>query len=113
MTKIVNCYSENLKSKSARPCLNLRIINFFLFSLVFACGFAYLIGVSDLTVKSFALKELKLEQAALAEKKLAYEQEIDALQSYYILSARAKSLNMVAINDIEFIKSLDGVVAKR
>lgn len=111
MTRIVNCYSENLKSKKARRCVNLRVFNFFIFVLVFTCGFAYLIGVSDLTVKSFALKELKQEQAALAEKKLAYEQEIDSLQSYYVLSARAQSLDMVAISDIEYIKSPDSVVA--
>lgn len=113
MTKIVNCCSENLKSKKTRHYLNLRVVNVFIYVLLVVCGFAYLIGVSDLTVKSFALKELKMEQAALAEKKQAYEQEIDSLQSYYVLSARAQSLNMVAINDIEYIKSPDSTVAKK
>ena len=44
---------------------------------------------------------------------MAYEQEIDALQSYYVLNARVQSLNMVAINEIEYIKVPDSVVAKK
>jgi len=113
MTRFVNCYSENLKGNRTKRCLNLRVFNFFVFLLVFASGFAYLIGVSDLTVKSFALKDLKQERATIMEKKMAYEQEIDALQSYYVLNARVQSLNMVAINEIEYIKVPDSVVAKK
>jgi len=111
MTSLGNGYNKNLKNKKARRFVNLRVFNFIIFILVFASSFIYLIGVSDLTVKSFALKELKQEQAFLEEKKLAYEQEINALQSYYVLSERAQSLDMVSISDIVYIKHPENVIA--
>lgn len=114
MTKIVNCYKNRLEPRTKSGCLiNLRIFNTFLFVIIFGMSFAYLIGVSDLTVKGFALQELRMQSAKLAEQKLSYEQQVDAMQSYYILSERAKSLNMVAINDIEYLQATHQNVAKK
>ena len=113
MTKIVNCYNERLRTKPVKRLVSLGIFNVCLFVVVAGLGFAYLLGVSDLTVKGFALQELRQESARLAEEKLAQEQKIDALQSYYVLSERVKSLNMVAISDIEYIQENSRAVAKR
>lgn len=113
MTKIVNCYNERLRAKPAKRLVYLGIFNVLLFVLVAGLGFAYLINVSDLTVKGFALQEFRQESARLAEEKLSREQKIDALQSYYVLSERVKSLNMVAISDIEYIQENSRAVAKR
>ncbi len=113
MTKIVNCYNERQRIKPAKRLVSLGIFNVFLFVVVASLGFAYLLGVSDLTVKGFALQELRRESARLAEEKLFQEQKIDALQSYYVLSERVKSLNMVAISDIEYIQENNRAVARR
>lgn len=113
MTRIVNCYNEQLKARPVKKSFHLAAFNTFLFLLVAFLGFSYLLGVSDLTVKGFALQELRAQAASLAEEKLAKEEKIDALQSYYVLSARAKSLNMVAISDIEYIQETNHAVAKK
>jgi hypothetical protein len=114
MTKIVNCYKNSLEPKVKSGCLiNLRIFNTFLLVVICGISFAYLIGVSDLTVKGFALQELRTQAAKLAEQKLSYEQQVDAIQSYYVLSERAKSLNMVAISDIEYLQAANQSVAKK
>lgn len=113
MKKIVNCHNDYSQAKPAKYSFNLRIFNICLFSIIFFLGFIYLIGVSDLTVKGFALQESKTRLAVLANEKLAYEQKADSLQSYYVLSERAKLLNMVAINDIEYIKVDGHIIAKK
>ncbi len=113
MAQTVTYYQEKQKARSSQRGYNLRFFNTFLFLAVFSLGFAYLIGVSDLTVKGFALHELRAQAASLAEEKLSYEEKVDALQSYYVLSERAKSLNMVAISDIEYIQAGSHIVAKK
>ena len=113
MTKIVNCYNAQLKPKSIKHSVNLRIFNFFLFTAVFFLGFAYLIGISDLTVKGFVLQELKGQSSSLASEKRDNEQQIDALQSYYALNSRTQKLDMVVINDIEYLSAGSHVVAKK
>jgi len=77
------------------------------------CGFLYLINISDLTIKGFALKELKIESSSLASEKLSKEEKINNLQSYYSLSSRAEKLNMVAIGDIEYLAVSGSTVAKK
>jgi hypothetical protein len=113
MTKIVNCYNSNLKPKKNKRAVNLKFFNFFLFAIVFSLGFAYLIGISDLTVKGFVLQELKNESSSLVSEKRDNEQQIDSLQSYYALNARAQKLDMVVINDIEYLSTGSHVVAKK
>lgn len=113
MSQIATYYKERQKIHTAKRGLNLRFFNAILFLVVFGLGFAYLISVSDLTVKGFVLQELRAEVAALAEERLSYKEKIDALQSYYVLSERAKSLDMVAISDIEYIQAGSHIVAKK
>jgi cell division protein FtsB len=113
MTKMVNCYSGQLKPKTIKHSLNLRIFNLFLFAMIFSLGFFHLINISDLTVKGFVLQELKAQAASLAAEKVDNEQQVDALQSYYALNSRAQSLNMVKISDIEYLSISSHVVAKK
>ncbi len=113
MTKIVNCYNSQLKPKTEKKSLNLKIVNTFLCLGVFALGFAYLIGISDLTVKGFVLQELKGQASSLVAEKLDNEQKVDALQSYYALNSRAQNLDMVLISDIEYLSLGGHVVAKK
>jgi len=114
MTKIVNCYSDQLSSaKKTTGRLNLRRVNIGLFVFIFAFGLFYLFNISDLTVKGFALRELKTQATTLASEKLEKEEKVNALQSYYSLNSRTAKLNMVAVDNIEYLKSLNPVVAKK
>jgi hypothetical protein len=113
MTKIVNCYNAQLKPKTKKHSVNLKIFNFCLFAALFSLGFAYLIGISDLTVKGFVLQEMKNQSSNLASEKRDNEQQVDSLQSYYALNSRAQKLDMVVINDIEYLSAGSHVVAKK
>ncbi|HZJ41303.1 MAG TPA: hypothetical protein VFD16_03505 [Candidatus Saccharimonadales bacterium] len=113
MTRMVNCYSGQLKSKPVKHFLNLRIFNLFLFTMIFSLGFFHLLNISDLTVKGFVLQELKTQSASLAAENIDSEQEVDALQSYYVLNSRAQNLNMVKISDIEYLSIGSHIVAKK
>ncbi len=111
MTKIVNCY--NSRANSQKRCFSLKLFNLSLFLFILASGFMYLINISDLTVKGFALRELKIQVSSLASEKLSNEEKINALQSYYTLNSRAEKLNMVAVGDIEYLAVSNSVVAKK
>lgn len=112
MTKTTNYY-KRASQKSAQGMLNLKILNSGLFLIVAGFAFLYLIGISDLTAKGFILQDLRTESRDLGERKEFYEQQVNSLQSFYVLSEQAKTLNMVAIEDIEYLKASNQLVAKK
>ena len=115
MTKIRNCYNEQSKiqSKSAGLKVNLKTFNICLFVTIAAFGFFYLINISDLTVKGFALRELRNEVSNLASDKLENEEAVNSLQSYYSVSARTQQLAMVKTGNIEYLSVSGPIVAKK
>lgn len=112
MSKIVSCYQKKAKSSNGLS-LNLRTFNISIFVLSAILGAFYLINISDLTVKGFALKELKSEASFIASEVRGNKEKVDALQSYYSLNARTEKLNMVAVSNIEYLALSDTVVAKK
>lgn len=113
MTKTVNAYSSKIKPVSQGFRIDLKKINISIFSLLSVLGIFYLVSVSDLTVKGFALQELKSQAASVGNEKLMNEETINKLQSYYSLSSRTKGLNMVAIGDIEYLNKNTAALAKK
>jgi len=113
MTQIINCYQTQTKKISHGKKLNLKTFNFCLMTLASVLGVFYLVNVSDLTVKGFALKELKTQANVLASEKLDNEEKINNLQSYYSLSSRTQKLNMVAIGEIDYLPVTVAVVARK
>ncbi|MHB8903980.1 MAG: hypothetical protein ACYC40_02670 [Patescibacteria group bacterium] len=113
MTKTVNTYSSKIKPVSKGFRIDLKKINISIFSLLSILGIFYLVSVSDLTVKGFALQELKSQAASVGNEKLMNEEAINKLQSYYSLSSRTKGLNMVAIGDIEYLNKNTAALAKK
>lgn len=83
--------------------LNLKLVNLVLGSLVFLIGGFYLVTINDLTVKGFALRELKSEATILTSENLDKETKIMNLQSYGNLSEKVKKLNMVAVGEVEYL----------
>lgn len=113
MTKIVNAYSSRIKPVSNSRIVSLKKINIGIFSLLSVMAVFYLVSISNLTVKGFALQELKNQVASVNDEKLNNEEQINKLQSYYSLSSRTKDLNMVAIGDIEYLNKNVAVIAKK
>jgi len=113
MTKVINCYQAPASHKSQGLRLNLKCFNYVLGTLIFGFGVFYLINVSDLTVKGFALKELKNQENTLLSEKLDNEEVVNNLQSYSSLNSRTQKLNMVAIGDIDYLTVPSGVVARK
>jgi len=112
MTKTANYY-KRAAEKNSKGRLNLRILNIGLFLTLATFAFFYLIGISDLTAKGFILQDLRSQNSELEESVAFYEQEVNSLQSFYVLNEQAKTLNMVAISDIEYIKAGSSIVAKK
>lgn len=113
MKKHCNYYQRNRDAKNKTKRLNLKFLNYALFSIFATFAFFYLIGISDLTAKGFILQDLRQEAVNLEDSKSQCQQEIDSLQSFYSLSEKAKTLNMVVVSDIEYIKAGTHIVAKK
>jgi len=113
MTKIVNGYSSKIKTPAQGQTIDLKRVNIGIYSILSVLSIFYLISISDLTVKGFALSELQNKAASINEDKLANQEKIDKLQSYYSLSSRTKGLNMVAIGDIEYLNKNTATLAKQ
>lgn len=109
MTKIINCYAGRNQASKGRARLNLKYLNLGLFALVLILGAAYLVNISQLTVQGFTLRELKSRMAALNNEILEKEERVSAAQSYYMVNARTKDLQMVAVDNIEYLSA--GTVA--
>ena len=113
MTQIINCYQAPAKKTNQGKRISLKGLNFCLMTTAAILGVFYLINISDLTVKGFALKELKTQVNILASEKLDNEEKINNLQSYYSLSARTQKLNMVAVGEIEYLPVAVAMVARK
>jgi len=113
MTKVINCYQAPASRQSQGKRLNLKCFNIGLMTIILSLGVFYLVNVSDLTVKGFALKELKTQANVLASEKLDNEEQINNLQSYYSLNSRTQKLNMVAIGEIDYLSVPSLIVARK
>jgi hypothetical protein len=113
MTQIINCYQAQTQKTSHGKKINLKSLNFCLMSLASVLGVFYLINVSDLTVKGFALKDLQNQANVLASEKLDNEEAVNNLQSYYSLSSRTQKLNMVAVGEIDYLPVTVALVARK
>lgn len=93
--------------------LNLRFLNLFLGSITVLLSGYYLVNVNDLTVKGFALRELKSEATILTSENLDKEAKIMNLQSYSNLNEKVKKLNMVAVGEVEYLTINQTVLARK
>jgi len=93
--------------------LNLRLINLFLGGIISVIGVYYLVNVNDLTVKGFALRELKSEGTLLSSENLDNETKVMNLQSYSNLNEKVKKLNMVAVGEVEYLTVNQATLARK
>jgi len=93
--------------------LNLRLVNLVLGGIIFLVGGYYLVNINDLTVKGFALRELKSEATILASENLDQETKVMNLQSYGNLNEKVKKLNMVAVGEVEYLTVNQPALARK
>lgn len=79
----------------------------------FVSGIFYLVGMNNLTVKGFELKDLKNRVSVLAEENQDLQAKALHLQSYTALSPRLNDLEMVAVENILYLNPQAAVVAKK
>lgn len=93
--------------------INLKTINIGLFSLVFMLGFAYVVCINDLTVRGFALSDFKGQLNTLTNENQEIDAKIMATQSYNSLISKVKDLNMVAVENVDYLTINNPLVAKK
>lgn len=107
--------ANNLNSRRQQKSTSIswRTINVFLAGACLIVGVVYLVGMNDLTVKGFALKDLKSQTNLLEEENQDLQAKALTLQSYTALSPRLQGLNMVMADDVAYFSPKTPVVAKK
>lgn len=107
--KFSGVYSQQIEAKQP-GWFNIKIVNGFLLLLIVAGSLYYVTGINDLVVKGFELQELKAKVSYLSEENKKASAETMALKSYGNLAKRIENLQMVAVDNIDYIK-VDSAVA--
>lgn len=110
MTEFKKEIEEN---KIRKIKINLKAINKLLYSTIICISIYYIGAVNDLTVKGFELQKLKKELISQQEENNENELQIMSMNSYGNLNNRVRELNMVAVNNVEYIKLSDSTMAKK
>lgn len=76
-------------------------------------GIFYIAGTNDLSIKGFALNELKLERNKLADENNKLELQAMNLSSYNAITERVGNLKMVAVGSVDYISTATEAVAKK
>ena len=93
--------------------IQLKVINKFLVVMIVFLGVYFVASVNDLAIKGFVLKELKVKAGELENVNNNVELSIMDLESYESISEKAKNLEMVKVDKIDYITLTDGAVAKK
>ncbi|MDO8260840.1 MAG: hypothetical protein Q7T50_05095 [Candidatus Magasanikbacteria bacterium] len=101
---------ENGKTKKS---INFRLLNKFLMFFIIIAGVYYVVGVNDLAIKGFVLRDLKIQAEDLIEENNQTELAIMKFESYENIEKRAKEMNMVKVSKIEYITVSEKTVARK
>ena len=97
-------YSQKIENHRSH-FFGVKTLNFALLCCVIVGGLYYVAGINDLVVKGFKLQELKAKASSLSEENRVLSIQTTSLKSLNNLSARVASLDMVAVDNIDYIKS--------
>ncbi len=92
---------------------NLKNFNKALFAILIILSVYYIAGVNDLSIKGFALSELKHEKNKLSEANNKLEINALSLSSYASIREKTKNLKMVAAGEISYLTAGSEIVAKK
>ncbi len=114
--------SEGIKIKRHKTKLKNNIRNFkfswkffnrFLFTIILISGIYFVASINDLSVKGFLLNELKTEIMRINNENDSIELSIMASESYENLNSKAEELHMVKADKIDYITTVEDVMAKK
>ncbi len=108
--KSLKCYS---KKRQKKCFFNLKMINTLLFSLLLIASVSYIVLANNITVKGFELRDLRAQLSYLNEENRSLETNLMTMKAYGNIYNQVKDLDMVAIENVNYIKLLDLSVAKR
>jgi hypothetical protein len=110
--KYEGVYSRKIE-KNRPAWFGFKTFNCLLVMLIIAGGLYYVSGINDLVVKGFTLRELKVKAALLKETNQNLKIETASLQSFGSLAKRITNLNMVAVDNVDYVKVDAGVALAR
>lgn len=102
---------QNDKQKKKRFCIKM-LNGFFCVCIIVTVAY-YVTVVNDLTIKGFKLEKLKEKKEALQQENKKMGLKTMSQQSYNNLAQKAKDLNLVSADDIDYVTTMDGMVAKK
>lgn len=105
-----NCH---FRKKDKKCFFNLKKFNVSLFILLMIIAINYIIVVNSITVKGFELRDLRVKLNYLSEENRGLETNLMSMKAYSNIYSQIKDLDMVAVENINYIKLLDLSVAKR
>ncbi|MFA6995038.1 MAG: hypothetical protein WC249_01360 [Patescibacteria group bacterium] len=113
MTKIINGHAAPLSIPVNRHSFNLKYFNAVLFASLAGLGVFYLVLINDLTVHGFLLQKLNSQEANLVSINMSNQEQVNMAQSYLSLKDRLQNLNLVAVDNVEYLSVHDLAVAKK
>ena len=87
--------SKPIPARSSKAGLRLKNSSFWLMSLLFILGVAYLLQVGSLSTKGYVIKDLEVRLADLKEQNGRLEIEARSLQAIENIETEARTLNLV------------------
>lgn len=99
--------------EKTKTAFNLKNFNKAVFLIIIILSVYYIAGVNDLSIKGFALSELKHQKNKLVETNNNLELNALSLSSYAGIKEKIKSLKMVASGEISYMTAGSEIVAKK
>ena len=91
------------KSVFKKNIFNLKNVNKVLLLAIIVIGVYYIAGTNDLTIKGFALSDLKSQKNKLVEANNKLELNALTLSAYSNIKEKVSSLNMVAAGEVSYL----------
>lgn len=104
---------EKTNNKIWGRIFNLKNFNKAVFFAMIILSLYYIAGVNDLSIKGFALSELKQQKNKLAEANNKLELKALASSSYSNIKEKIGDLKMVAVGEVSYLTAGAEVVAKK
>jgi hypothetical protein len=100
-------------NKKAKKGFNIALFNRFFYLFIIVCGIYYVLGINNLAIKGFVLKEMKMDYEEVKEANKNLELQAMTMGSYDSISRRASQMRMVKVEKIDYITiTKDGVARK-
>lgn len=104
---------QKKEDKANKRNKKIKILNVFLLALIAITGSYYVALVNDLTVKGLKTQDLKNKVSYLREENRNLNVRVTSLKSYNNVAKKTEDLDMVAIEDVRYMKIPGEVLAKK